>query len=99
MSINQITNLSSSPVQQTSNVSKPATAADTGTSRAVVASSPGSTTDQASLSTASTLLIQALRTPDVRTEKVATLQASIAAGTYQVSSSDVADKLVESLLS
>jgi negative regulator of flagellin synthesis FlgM len=32
---------------------------------------------------------------DVRTEKVAALQQAIAAGTYNVSASDVADKLIQ----
>jgi len=35
---------------------------------------------------------------DVRTDKVAKLQAAIAAGTYKVSSSDVADSLMNSML-
>jgi len=41
---------------------------------------------------------QALSGSDVRFEKVAALQQQIAAGTYNVSSSDVADKLLSSLL-
>jgi flagellar biosynthesis anti-sigma factor FlgM len=36
--------------------------------------------------------------PDIRSEKVASLQQAIAAGNYSVSSSDVADKIIESLL-
>jgi negative regulator of flagellin synthesis FlgM len=35
---------------------------------------------------------------DVRTEKVAALQQAIAAGTYSVSASDVADKLLKTLV-
>jgi negative regulator of flagellin synthesis FlgM len=35
---------------------------------------------------------------DVRSEKVAQLQAAIAGGTYNVSSTDVANKLIESML-
>ena len=54
-------------------------------------------TDQASLSAASGLVTKALATPDVRTDKVASLQKAIASGTYKVSSSDVAGKLLESL--
>jgi negative regulator of flagellin synthesis FlgM len=41
---------------------------------------------------------QALSGSDVRMEKVAALQQAIEAGTYNVSSSDVADKLISSLL-
>jgi flagellar biosynthesis anti-sigma factor FlgM len=36
--------------------------------------------------------------PDIRSAKVASLQQAIAAGNYSVSSSDVADKIIESLL-
>lgn len=95
MSINQITNLPLPLVHQTSIALKAATANST----PVVANSSTNSSDQASLSAASTLLVQALRTPDVRTDKVAALQSAIAAGTYNVSSADVANKLVETLLS
>jgi negative regulator of flagellin synthesis FlgM len=62
-------------------------------------SSSASAVDQASLSTTSGVMAQALTaSDDVRTEKVAALQQSIAAGTYNVSSSDVADKLINALL-
>ena len=94
MSINQISNLPSSLVHHASPAQKQAASIE----NAVVVNSSANRSDQASLSAASTLLVQALRTPDVRTEKVATLQATIAAGTYNVSSADVAAKLVETLL-
>jgi len=55
--------------------------------------------DQAVISSTSGLLSQALSGSDVRLEKVLPLQAAISAGTYNVSSSDVADKLISSLLS
>lgn len=57
------------------------------------------TYDQASVSVAGGLA--ALGTPDgdVRLEKVAALQQSINAGTYRVSSADVASKMVDGLLS
>jgi len=54
--------------------------------------------DQASLSSAGGLMAQALESPDVRLDKVASLQQAIANGSYNVSSSDVADKMIESLL-
>jgi negative regulator of flagellin synthesis FlgM len=54
--------------------------------------------DQTSLSSASGLVAQALDSPDVRSAKVAALQQAIAAGSYSVSSSDVADKIIQSLL-
>jgi negative regulator of flagellin synthesis FlgM len=54
--------------------------------------------DQASLSSSGGLVAQAMEGSDVRTDKVASLQQAIAAGTYSVSSSDVADKIIQSLL-
>lgn len=55
--------------------------------------------DQATVSAAGGLVAQALTTSDVRMEKVASLQAAIANGTYTVPASAVANKLVEYLLS
>ena len=54
--------------------------------------------DQASVSSAGGLVAQLANGPDVRTEKVAQLQAAIASGKYSVPASAVADKLVEHLL-
>jgi negative regulator of flagellin synthesis FlgM len=53
--------------------------------------------DQADLSSAGGVVTQALEGSDIRSEKVASLQQAIAAGTYNVSSSDVADKIIEGL--
>ena len=58
---------------------------------------PG-TGDETSLSTASTAVAHASAGSDVRTEKVAALKLSIAAGSYHVSAGDVADKLINNLL-
>ena len=55
-------------------------------------------TDQASLSSTGGLVSQALGGSDVRMDKVAALQQAIASGSYSVSSSDVADKMISSLL-
>ncbi|MBB5057852.1 flagellar biosynthesis anti-sigma factor FlgM [Granulicella aggregans] len=55
-------------------------------------------TDQTVISSTSELLTRALSGSDVRLDKIQPLQAAIAAGTYQVSSSDLADKLITSLL-
>ena len=68
--------------------------------------SPGSSTtapapqgsDQATISSASGVLSTALTGSDVRTAKVASLQASINAGTYNVPASSVADKILTSIL-
>ena len=43
-------------------------------------------------------LAQVLSTSDVRMDKVTALQQAIASGTYNVSASDVADKMIQSLL-
>jgi negative regulator of flagellin synthesis FlgM len=54
--------------------------------------------DQANLSSASGIVSQALESSDTRTAKVSALQQAIADGSYTVSSSDVADKIIQSLL-
>lgn len=54
--------------------------------------------DHAELSSAGGLISKALEGSDVRTGKVEALQQAIASGSYHVSSSDVADKLIQSLL-
>ena len=54
--------------------------------------------DQTNLSSTAGLVAQVLRSSDIRSAKVASLQQAIAAGTYSVSSSDVADKIIQSLL-
>ena len=58
----------------------------------------GGTVDGARLSAAGAQVAQATAGSDVRADKVAALQAAIAGGTYKVSASDVADKLLGSLL-
>jgi negative regulator of flagellin synthesis FlgM len=54
--------------------------------------------DHADLSSAGAVVAQALEGSDVRSAKVASLQQAIATGNYSVSSSDVADKIIQSLL-
>jgi negative regulator of flagellin synthesis FlgM len=54
--------------------------------------------DRTNLSSASGLVGQALETSDTRLDKVVSLQNVIAAGGYSVPSSDVADKIINSLL-
>jgi negative regulator of flagellin synthesis FlgM len=54
--------------------------------------------DQAELSSTGGLVAQALEGSDVRSAKVASLQQAIASGSYNVPSSDVADKIIQSLL-
>ena len=54
--------------------------------------------DQTNLSSAGGLVVQALEGEDTRSAKVASLQQAIAAGTYNVPSTSVADKIIQSLL-
>ncbi len=54
--------------------------------------------DQATLSASAGIVAQALGGSDVRSAKVASLQQAIASGTYNVPSSNVADKMIQSLL-
>ncbi|MBB5338505.1 flagellar biosynthesis anti-sigma factor FlgM [Tunturiibacter gelidoferens] len=54
--------------------------------------------DDTALSSTGGLVLQSLGASDTRTAKVSSLQEAIAAGRYTVSSSDVADKIMRSLL-
>jgi flagellar biosynthesis anti-sigma factor FlgM len=98
-----ITNMSNDVSQAqiaSSNVANPAAAAaargTTAPSAPVSAESQGN--DQATIGSASGVLSSALNSSDVRTAKVAALQASINAGTYNVPASSVADKMLSSIL-
>lgn len=54
--------------------------------------------DSATLSSAASEMAQAAGDESVRVDKVAAVQASLAAGTYQVPASAVASKLVDAML-
>ena len=49
-------------------------------------------------SAAASLIAQPSGESDVRSERISALQQAISAGTYNVSSSDVADKLIQTLV-
>ena len=68
------------------------------TSATTASQASGQTSDQATISSASGLLSTALNGSDVRTAKVAALQASINTGTYNVPASSVAEKMLSSIL-
>ena len=61
-------------------------------------SSPVQDDQTVSVSTTAGALAQVSGGDDVRNEKVAQLRAAIQSGTYNVSSSDVADKMIDSML-
>jgi negative regulator of flagellin synthesis FlgM len=54
--------------------------------------------DAAKVSLAGAMISQATRGSDLRFDKVAALQQAIASGSYNVSSADLADKLIGVLL-
>ena len=54
--------------------------------------------DEMTVSSTGGLVLQALEASDTRTAKVLSLQEAIAGGSYTVSSSDVANKIIQSLL-
>lgn len=60
--------------------------------------SSAASADEAHLSSAAKMATQTGALPDVRAEKVAGVQAALAAGTYNVSSSEVAGKLIDHML-
>ena len=81
---------SATPAQQVSATENQAAAAKT--------ANTATQADHADLSTTGGLISKALEGSDVRMGKVEALQQAIASGSYNVSSSDVADKMVQSLL-
>jgi negative regulator of flagellin synthesis FlgM len=58
----------------------------------------GFDSDRATLSSAGNEVSQAVSGEDVRTDKVAAVQAALAAGTYDVPASAVASKMVDAML-
>lgn len=69
-----------------------------GKSDGTAAQAAGGAADQASLSTAASAAAQAAPDSDVRMEKVAQIQQALAAGTYNVPASAVADKMMSQML-
>ena len=54
--------------------------------------------DVAHLSQAASLISQTLALPDVRMDKVGQVQQALAEGSYSVDSSDVADRMISTML-
>jgi negative regulator of flagellin synthesis FlgM len=87
--INTITSPAASPTKQATSSSE--------TNESAVSISNVQHADQTTLSATAGLVAQALEGSDTQSAKVASLQQAIAAGSYSVSSSDVADKIIQSL--
>jgi negative regulator of flagellin synthesis FlgM len=88
---NQIENLSQIFPAQTT----PAAAAAKSTNPS---QSEGLGTDKAQLSDAATQVAQSAATSDIRLDKVASIQAALQAGIYDVPAADVAQKIIASML-
>lgn len=65
---------------------------------AISGSQSALTSDQATLSSAGSAVLDSSGDSGVRMDKVASIQAALAAGTYNVSPAAVASKLVDSML-
>jgi negative regulator of flagellin synthesis FlgM len=98
---NGITNQQQTP-SSINSLSTPATSQPTTPAGALDETAPSNPNteraDLTSLSAAGGLVAQSLEGSDIRSGKVAALQQAIVGGTYNVSSSDVADKIMQSLL-
>lgn len=77
---------------------KPATNAATSETNRGMSPQTSVQEDQANLSSTGGIMAQALGISDARSAKVAALQQAIASGSYNVPSSDVAEKIISSLL-
>ncbi|MEO6806577.1 MAG: flagellar biosynthesis anti-sigma factor FlgM [Edaphobacter sp.] len=98
---NGINNLQQTISPITTTESKPVVPANASGTAANASREPVSgarPTDEANLSSAGSFVSHALEGSDIRSEKVGALQQAIATGSYNVSSSDVADKIIQSLL-
>jgi negative regulator of flagellin synthesis FlgM len=92
---NGIGNLQQALSSLASTSTKPVAASETNIDASIQASAHE---DQANLSSTGGIMALALEGSDVRSAKVATLQQAIASGSYNVPSSDVAEKIIDSLL-
>ncbi len=86
------------PVNLIERTERSLTSGQAGSGKNSVPSGLPSQAGEASLSGAGSVLAAASTGDDVRTDKVAALKAAIDAGSYQVSASDVADKLIHTML-
>ena len=66
--------------------------------KGAAASESGSNADEATLSSAASAAAQAAPDSDVRMDKVTAVQKALAEGTYNVASSDVANRMISTML-
>ena len=92
---NGIGNLQQTVGTAATDAAKPAGGAAKAKSAAEVVSGQG---DHAELSATGSLISKGLDGSDVRMDKVQALQQAIASGSYQVSSAEVANKLIDSMM-
>ena len=67
--------------------------------KGTAAAAGGSDADEATLSSAASAAAQAAPDSDVRMDKVTGVQKALAEGTYNVASSDVANRMISTMLS
>ncbi len=79
-------------------VNQPAPSAPQGKSSTTAQSTSALDGDSATLSSAANEISQSASSEGVRTDKVAAVQAALAAGTYSVPASAVASKVIDSML-
>jgi negative regulator of flagellin synthesis FlgM len=79
-------------------VAPPATSATNSGSRSSATGASGLSSDSATFSSAGSEVSLTAADSGIRTEKVASIQAALAAGTYNVPASAVASKMVDAML-
>ncbi len=79
-------------------INQPAPSTPQGKSSATVQTSSALDGDSATLSSAANEISQSASSEGVRADKVAAVQAALAAGTYSVPASAVASKVIDSML-
>jgi flagellar biosynthesis anti-sigma factor FlgM len=82
---------------ETTAIQSPTRLKEAGAGTASASASSGLGSDSSQLSAASRTLAHTMQLPEVREDRIASLQQRIAAGNYQVSAHDVADAILGSV--